>query len=126
LDIRLDASFLPRDLKATLLRALGKRYRIIVEMENSNKDDHNERKNFPIVKYNEGSFDDFKAVLEDILKKNHMEQFVVAENTENHNTYSVLKGGDLEQFGLVICDHCGMVFGNGSEKMAHEKIHYFI
>ena len=66
------------------------------------------------------------AVLEDILKKNHMEQFVVAENTENHNTYSVLKGGDLEQFGLVICGHCGMVFGNGSEKMAHEKIHYFI
>ena len=122
----MDASFLPKDLRATLLRSLGKRYRIIVEIENSNKDDHNERKNFPIVKYNEGSFDDFKAVLEDILKKNHMEQFVVAENTENHNTYSVLKGGDLEQFGLVICDHCGMVFGNGSEKMAHEKIHYFI
>ena len=95
-------------------------------MENSNKDNHNERKNFPIVKYNEGSFDDFKAVLEDILKKNHMKQFVVAENTEKHNTYSVLKGGDLEQFGLVICDHCGMVFGNCSEKMAHEKIHYFI
>lgn len=62
-------------------------------MENSNKDDHNDRKKFPIVKYNEGSFDDFKAVLEDILKKNHMEQFVVAENTEKHNTYSVLKGG---------------------------------
>ena len=95
-------------------------------MEKSNKDNHNERKNFPIVKYNEGSFDDFKAVLEDILKKNHMEQFIVAVNTENHNTYSVLKGGDLEQFGLVICGHCGMVFGNGNEKMAHEKIHYFI
>jgi hypothetical protein len=94
--------------------------------DDGNKDDHNDRKNIPIVKYNEGSFDDFKAVLEDILKKNHMEQFVVAENTEKHNTYSVLKGGDLEQFGLVICGHCGMVFGNCSEKMAHEKIHYFI
>jgi hypothetical protein len=126
LDIRLDASFLPRDLRAALLRTLGKKYRIIVDMENGNKDDHNDRKNVPIVKYNEGSFDDFKAVLEDILKKNHMEQFVVAENTEKHNTYSVLKGGDLEQFGLVICGHCGMVFGNCSEKMAHEKIHYFI
>ncbi|HEX7208045.1 MAG TPA: hypothetical protein VF233_07655 [Nitrososphaeraceae archaeon] len=127
----MDASFLPRDLRSTLLRTLGKKYRIIVEMENGNKDDgnkddHNDRKNIPIVKYNEGSFDDFKAVLEDILKKNHMEQFVVAENTEKHNTYSVLKGGDLEQFGLVICGHCGMVFGNCSEKMAHEKIHYFI
>ena len=131
MDIRLDASFLPRDFRSTLLRTLGKKYRIIVEMENGNKengnkDDHNDRKNIPIVKYNEGSFDDFKAVLEDILKKNHMEQFVVAENTEKHNTYSVLKGGDLEQFGLVICGHCGMVFGNCSEKMAHEKIHYFI
>ena len=95
-------------------------------MENGNKGDRDDRKSIPIVKYNEGSFDDFKAVLEDILKKNHMEQFVVAENTEKHNTYSVLKGGDLEQFGLVICGHCGMVFGNCSEKMAHEKIHYFI
>ncbi|MDQ4056366.1 MAG: hypothetical protein M3156_02995 [Thermoproteota archaeon] len=127
----MDASFLPRDLRATLLRTLGKKYRILVEMENGNRDDgikadHNDRKNVPIVKYNEGSFDDFKAVLEDILKKNHMEQFVVAENTEKHNTYSVLKRGDLEQFGLVICGHCGMVFGNCSEKMAHEKIHYFI
>jgi hypothetical protein len=126
LDIKLDASFLPSDLRAALLRTLGKKYRIIVQMENSNKDNHNDRKNFSIVKYNEGSFDDFKAVLEDILKKNDMEEFVVAENTEKHNTYSVLKGGDLEQFGLVICGHCGMVFGNCSEKMAHEKIHYFI
>jgi hypothetical protein len=122
----LDASFLPRDLTATLLRMLGKKYRIIVETENGNKGDHDDRKNIPIVKYNEGSFDDFKAVLEDFLKKNHMEQFVVAENTEKHNTYSVLKRGDLEQLGLVICGHCGMVFGNCSEKMAHEKIHYFI
>ena len=94
--------------------------------DDGNKDDHNDRKNIPIVKYNEGSFDDFKAVLEDILKKNHMEQFVVTENTEKNNTYSILKRGDLEQFGLVICGHCGMVFGNYSEKMAHEKIHYFI
>jgi hypothetical protein len=65
----LDASFLPRDLTATLLRTLGKKYRIIVEMENGNKGDHDDRKNIPIVKYNEGSFDDFKAILEDILKK---------------------------------------------------------
>ena len=122
----MDASFLTRDLTATLLRTLGKKYRIIVEMENGNKGDRDDRKSIPIVKYNEGSFDDFKAVLEDILKKNHMEQFVVAENTEKHNTYSVLKRGDLEQFGLVICGHCGMVFSNCSEKMAHEKIHYFI
>jgi hypothetical protein len=126
LDIRLDASFLPSNLRAALLCTLGKKYRITVELENSKKDNHNDRKNFLIVKYNEGSFDDFKAVLEDILKNNHMEQFVVAENTEKHNTYSVLKGGDLEQFGLVVCGHCGMVFSNYGEKMAHEKIHYFI
>ena len=126
LDIVLDTSFLPDGFRSAILRSLDKRYRITTEKKNGNKDSHKDNKNFLIVEYNEGSFDDFKVVLEDILKKNHMEQFVVTENTEVYNTYSVLKKGDLEQFGLVICDHCGMVFGNYDEKVAHEKIHYFI
>jgi hypothetical protein len=130
LDIGLDASFLPKDFRAAILCSLGKRYRTITKKQLSNSisnsNNHDDSKNFLIVEYNEGSFDDFKTILENILKNNHMEQFVVAKNTEKHNTYTVLKEGDLEQFGLVICDHCGMVFGNHDEKMAHEKIHYFI
>ena len=126
MNIGLDTSFLPDSLRSTILRSLHKRYRITTEKKNRNIDIYKDNKNFFIIEYEEGTFDDFKAVLEDILKNNHMEQFVVAEKTEEYNTYSVLKGGDLEQFGLVICGHCGMVFGNCSEKMAHEKIHYFI
>lgn len=122
----MDASFLPKDFRAAILRSLGKRYRVIAKKQHSNSKDKDDSKNFLIVEYNEGSFDDFKNILEDILKNNHMQQFVVAENTEKHNTYTFLKEGDLEQFGLVICDHCGMVFGNHDEKMVHEKIHYFI
>lgn len=87
---------------------------------------HKDNKNLLIVEYEEGSFDDFKGVLEDILEENHMEQFEIAVNTEEYNTYSVLKKGDLEQIGLVICDHCGMVFGTSDEKMVHERIHYFM
>jgi hypothetical protein len=126
LNVGLDTSFLPDSLRSTVLRSLHKRYKITAEKKNGNKKSHKDNKNFLTVEYDEGSFDDFKAVLEDILEKNHMEQFVVAENTEEYNTYSVLKKGDLEQIGLIICDHCGMVFGTYDEKMVHEKIHYFM
>jgi hypothetical protein len=126
LNIGLDTSFLSSSLRSAILRSLHERYKITAVKKNGNKESHKDNKNFLIVKYEEGSFDDFKAVLEDILEKNHMEQFVVAENTKEYNTYSVLKKGDLEQIGLVICDHCGMVFGTYDEKMVHEKIHYFM
>ena len=126
LNVGLDTSFLPDNLRSTILRSLHKKYRITAGKKNENKESHKDNINLFIVEYEEGSFDDFKTVLEDILEKNHIEQFVVAENTEEYNTYSVLKKGDLEQIGLVICDHCGMVFGTYDEKMVHEKIHYFM
>lgn len=126
MNVGLDTSFLPDSLRSTILRSLHKRYRITAEKKNGNMKSHEDNKNFLIVEYEEGSFDDFKAVLEDILEENHMEQFEIAVNTEEYNTYSVLKKGDLEQIGLVICDHCGMVFGTYDEKMVHERIHYFM
>jgi hypothetical protein len=126
LNVGLDTSFLPDSLRSTILRSLHKRYRITAEKKNGNMKSHKDNKNFLIVEYEEGSFDDFKAVLEDILEENHMEQFEIAVNTKEYNTYSVLKKGDLEQIGLVICDHCGMVFGTYDEKMVHERIHYFM
>jgi hypothetical protein len=126
LNVGLDTSFLPDSLRSTVLRSLHKRYRITAEKKDRNMKSHKDNKNFLIVEYEEGSFDDFKAVLEDILDENHMEQFEIAVNTEEYNTYSVLKKGDLEQIGLVICEHCGMVFGTYDEKMVHERIHYFM
>ena len=126
MNVGLDTSFLPDSLRSTILRSLHKRYRITAEKKNGNMKSHKDNQNFLIVEYEEGSFDDFKAVLEDILQENHMEQFEIAVNTEEYNTYSVLKKGDLEQIGLVICDHCGMVFGTYDEKMVHERIHYFM
>jgi hypothetical protein len=126
LNVGLDTSFLPDSLRSTVLRSLHERYRITAEKKNGNMKSHKDNKNFLIVEYEDGSFDDFKAVLEDILEENHMEQFEIAANTEEYNTYSVLKKGDLEQIGLVICDHCGMVFGTYDEKMVHERIHYFM
>jgi hypothetical protein len=126
LNVGLDTSFLPDSLRSTILRSLHKRYGITAEKKNANMKSHKDNENFLIVEYEEGSFDDFKAVLEDILEENHIEEFVIAVNTEEYNTYSVLKKGDLEQIGLVICEHCGMVFGTYDEKMVHERIHYFM
>lgn len=124
--IKLDTSFLPNDLRSAIVHSIDKSYRIMAEKQNNNKNNHRGSINFIIIEFKQGSFADFKPILEDVLEKNHMEQFVVAENTEEYNTYSVLKGGDLEQFGLVICNHCGMVFDNHDEQVAHEKIHYFM
>jgi hypothetical protein len=126
MNVGLDTSFLPDSIRSTILRSLHKRYRITADNKSGNNKSHKDNKNFLIVEYEEGSFDDFKADLENILEKNQMEQYVVAENTEEYNTYSVLRKGDLEQIGLVICDHCGMVFGSYDEKMVHERIHYFM
>ena len=126
MNVGLDTSFLPDSLRSIFLHSLHKRYRITAEKKNGNLKSHKDNKNFLIVEYEEGSFEDFKAVLEDILEENHIEEFLIAVNTEEYNTYSVLKKGDLEQIGLVICEHCGMVFGTYDEKMVHERIHYLM
>src|SRR5947199_2435949 len=63
-----------------------------------------------ILDYKRGSLEDFKVVLRDILARNHLENFTVAEDMEDKNTVAILREGDLEQFGLYICKHCGTTF----------------
>jgi rubrerythrin len=70
--------------------------------------------------------EDFKGVLQDILARNHLKDFTVAEDMEAENTVAILREGDLEQFGLYICKHCGTTFKSIDERMLHERIHYFV
>jgi hypothetical protein len=76
--------------------------------------------------YNKGSLEDFKVVLRDILARNHLENFTIAEDMETENTVAILREGDLEQFGIYICKHCGTTFKSIDERMVHERIHYFV
>ena len=46
---------------------------------------------------------DFKNIIENIFEKNNLNQFIVVEDTENENTLTIVKEGDIEQFGMYVC-----------------------
>lgn len=76
--------------------------------------------------YKKESLEDFKVILRDILARNHLDEFMIAEDAEVENTVTILRQGDLEQFGIYLCKHCGTVFKSIDEKVLHERIHYFV
>ena len=76
--------------------------------------------------YKKESLVDFKIILQDILARNHLDELMIAEDTEVENTVTILRQGDLEQFGVYLCKHCGTVFKSTDEKVLRERIHYFI
>ncbi|MGB6673543.1 MAG: hypothetical protein WBE34_14015, partial [Candidatus Nitrosopolaris sp.] len=60
------------------------------------------------------------------LARNHLDNFTIAEDTEAENTVAILREGDLEQFGIYVCKHCGTAFKSIDERIIHERIHYFV
>jgi hypothetical protein len=78
-----------------------------------------------ILYFDKTSLEELKDFLEIILRKNDLNQFVIVEDTENENTLAIVKEGDLEQFGMYVCGHCGMIFWSEEERVVHERIHYF-
>lgn len=72
-----------------------------------------------------GSLKDFKLIVENILRDNY-DEYMVAEDTEAINTLTILKQGDVEQFGMHMCSHCGTFFKSIEERTVHERIHYFM
>ena len=76
--------------------------------------------------YKKESLEDFKIILRDILVRNHMDNFAIAEDTEAENTVPILREGDLQQFGIYVCKHCGTTFKSIDERILHERIHYFV
>lgn len=72
-----------------------------------------------------GSLKDFKLFVENILRDNY-DEYMVAEDTEAINTLTILKQGDVEQFGMYMCSHCGTFFKSIEERTVHERIHYLM
>ena len=133
--IKLDLTFIPNNIRSLLTKCInleaydkainkGK-----VNGTNDNSDDRksNKHTSSSVIFYcDKPSLEELKSVLENTLKKNNLNQFVVVEDTENENTLAIVREGDIEQFGMYVCNHCGMIFGSDEERVIHERIHYFI
>lgn len=122
--IKLDISFLPEHIRSLVIRSIDAKKYDVLEIHR----DKDNNKNLIILEYNGGSIDNFKQMLEeDILARNQkMYHFMIAQDTEAENTLAILRKGDIEQFGLYVCKHCGTIFNTPEEKTIHERIHYFI
>jgi rubrerythrin len=133
--IRLELSFLNQNVRSIIINSEEiKSFSIDSSKDvdyTTNRTDHHiadekNSNNTISIDYNKGSMEDFKGVLQDILARNHLKDFTVAEDMEAENTVAILREGDLEQFGLYICKHCGTTFKSIDERMLHERIHYFV
>ena len=71
-----------------------------------------------------GNLTEFEDLLGQILQKNSIQEYVVAQDTEKQNTLTLLKKGDLEQLGILICIFCGASFNSEDEKYIHQRMHY--
>ncbi len=78
-----------------------------------------------IILQDESNAQKIKSRLEEILKENTIQDFVVTENTEKQNEITLLKKGDIEQLGIYLCTHCGVAFGSEIQRTVHQRIHYF-
>jgi hypothetical protein len=135
----LDLSFLPIELRSSIIRniskALSSQNSVIgIKESNSMASDRNENgvvsvtdDNDPlyIVQWVNGSLKDFKLFVENILRIDY-DGYMVAEDIETVDTLTILKQGDVEQFGVHMCSHCGTFFKSIEERTVHERIHYFI
>ena len=72
-----------------------------------------------------GSITDFEDVLHLSLKRNSIVDYVVAQDSQNENTFTLLKSGDLGQLSIYFCDFCGAFFNTEEGKYLHERAHYF-
>lgn len=110
---------------------LESKARVINEDKVNGRESYNGKSNkhtgsILIFYYDKSSLEELKNFLENTLEKNNLSQFVVVEDTENENTLAIVKEGDIEQFGMHVCGHCGMIFRSEEERVVHERIHYFI
>jgi hypothetical protein len=114
--IRVDISHLHSDLRNIILSSIDTKS--ISDNNQSNSKDL-------IIFANEDNIQKIKQLIQNILTQNHITDYIVAENTEEENEIAILKQGDMEQFGIYICTHCGMSFESEIQRIVHQRIHYF-
>ena len=127
--IRLDLSFLSGNIRSVIVNSEEIKSCSVdhtTNRTNSAVTDQHAPNKIITLDYKKKSLDDFKVMLQDILARNHLDNFTIAEDTEAENTVAILREGDLEQFGIYVCKHCGSTFKSIDERILHERIHYFV
>ena len=129
--VKLDLTFVTDNIRSLLLKSIDLKSndRLINEGSVNGKDNVGRRSkagSSTLYYHDKLSLEELRNFLENTLKKNNLTQFVIVEDTENENTLAIVKEGDMEQFGMYVCGHCGMIFGSEDERVVHERIHYFI
>ena len=69
---------------------------------------------------------ELKELLEDILKKNQFNDYIIVDNINEEDEIAILRKDDLEQLGIFVCSHCGTPFSSEDERIIHQRMHYFI
>ncbi|MBA3976849.1 MAG: hypothetical protein H0X50_01470 [Nitrosopumilus sp.] len=136
MNINVDLSFFPRHLVQIVINSIEIKPFFAIDHQSSNNTSSNKNnKNnssssqqisdsttytfeFP------GNLTEFEDLLGQILQKNSIQGYVVAQDTEKQNTLTLLKKGDLEQLGILICIFCGASFNSEDEKNIHQRMHY--
>jgi len=127
--IRLDLSFLSGNVRSVVVNSEEIKSCSVdytTNRTNSALTDQHDPNTIITLDYKKKSLEDFKVILQDILARNHLDNFTIAEDTEAENTVAILREGDLEQFGIYVCKHCGTTFKSSDERILHERIHYFV
>lgn len=141
MNIKLDLFFIPLELRSSIMRSIKTELSSQDNLAgntktklNSKTSDKNEDRvagfadstdQLYTFRWINGSLKDFKLFVENILRDNY-DEYMVAEDTEAINTLTILKQGDVEQFGMHMCSHCGTFFKSIEERTVHERIHYFM
>ncbi|MGN6821953.1 MAG: hypothetical protein ACTHJ7_04115 [Candidatus Nitrosocosmicus sp.] len=125
MNINVDLSFLPDYLIPIIIDSIDIKPFFIKEFS-ANSNSNNSQKNNTKVSIYEypGSIQDFQDIIASILKKNNLDNYVVTQDTEAENTLTILKDGDIQQLGVIVCDFCGAVFHDEDEKYLHQRAHY--
>lgn len=121
MEINVDLSFFPEDLTPIITNSKEIKSFFLKSYRNSNQNNSNSK--ISIFEF-PGSLNEFEDILKTILQKNSINQYVVAQDTETENTITILKAGDMEQLGILICDFCGAAFSNKDEKYIHQRAHF--
>ena len=119
--IRVDISYVARDLRYIILNSAEVKSNSINCRSNKNNNDNED----VIIFADENNIQNIKQIIQHIFTQNHINDYIVAENTEVENEIAILKQGDMEQFGIYICTHCGMSFESEIQRTVHQRLHYF-
>jgi hypothetical protein len=122
--IKIDISYVSDDLKSTIQNAIQQSS--VSEGQSNDNDCDRCRDHIIIVLSDDNNRREIKRILEDVLRRNQINDYIVVDNTKEENEIAILKKGDMEQLGIFICSHCGMVLGSEGERTIHQRIHYFI